>query len=86
MVTTPVVATLETALPEIVADGKSGFLVPVQDPKATADRLAKLLRDPILRQVMGSSARNRYLEHFHVDTFRHRMEEALLLASEERKS
>jgi glycosyltransferase involved in cell wall biosynthesis len=76
----PVVATHWRALPEIVADGKTGFLATVNDPRATADKLAKLLRDPILRQVMGNSARNRFLDHYRVDTFRYAMESALAAA------
>lgn len=73
----PVVASHWHALPEIVADGKTGFLVPANDPRATADKLAKLLRDQILRQVMGNSARNRFLDHYRVDNFRQAMETAL---------
>lgn len=78
----PVVASNWRALPEIVADGKTGFLVPVNDPRATADKLAKLLRDPILRQVMGNSSRNRFLDHYRADVFRHAMETALATAGE----
>lgn len=78
----PVVATNWRSLPEIVAEGKSGFLTPVNDPKTLADKLARLLRDSILRQVMGTSARNRYLDHFRVDVFQHRMEGALDLIKE----
>lgn len=75
----PVVASQTGALPEILADAKSGFLAPPNDAKGTADRLAKLLRDPILRQVVGSAARNRYLEHFQEDVFRQKLEDAILL-------
>lgn len=80
----PVVASNWRALPEIVAEGKTGFLTPVQDAKATSDKLAKLLRDPILRHVMGNSARNRFLDHYRVDVFQHAMENALGLARGER--
>lgn len=79
----PVVTTKWRALPEAVLEGKSGFLAPPGDARALADKLARLLRDSILRQVMGTSARNRFLDHYRVDVFHHRMEEAFLLAGGE---
>lgn len=74
----PVVATNWKALPEIVAEGKSAFLAPPQDPKALADRLIKLIRDSLLRQIMGNSGRNRYLSLYGLDVFQREMERTLL--------
>lgn len=74
----PVVASNWRAFPEIVAEGKSGFLVPPRDPKALADRLAKLLKDPLLRQIMGNSGRNRYLSLYGLDVFQQTLERTLL--------
>jgi glycosyltransferase involved in cell wall biosynthesis len=74
----PVVASNWRALPEIVAEGKSGFLAPPRDPKALADRLAKLLKDSLLRQIMGNSGRNRYLSLYGVDVLQQTMESTLL--------
>ncbi len=78
----PVVAANSGSLSEIVMEGKTGFLTPVRDPRATADKLARLLRDSILRQVMGNAARNRFLGHYRVDVFREGMEAALGLLRE----
>lgn len=53
-------ATIGTRLsgaPEIVQEGESGFLVPVGDVEALADRLDILLSDPALRERMGAAAR-----------------------------
>jgi glycosyltransferase involved in cell wall biosynthesis len=74
----PVVATKVGSLPTVVLEGKSGFLMPPEDPKAAANRLGKLLSNAILRQVMGTSSRHRYLENFSADVFRARLEEAIL--------
>ncbi len=79
----PLVTSDWRGLPEIVEDGKTGFIVPTHDVKATADRLAKLLGDPELRKTMGTAAREHYLKNFHIDIFRHRMEEALLASAQE---
>ena len=43
----------------VVRDGTDGFIVPIRDADALADRLQQLLEDCALRQQMGSSARER---------------------------
>ena len=55
----PVVVTAVGGLPEVVTEGKDGYLVPPGDPSALADRLITLLRDRELRLRMGRSARER---------------------------
>jgi glycosyltransferase involved in cell wall biosynthesis len=52
VVTTPV-----GAVPEIVADGVSGLLVPVRDPAALATALARLIAEPLLRKRLGAGGR-----------------------------
>jgi hypothetical protein len=41
--------------PEIVQDGQTGFLVPVGDSVALADRIARLLADPALARRLGQA-------------------------------
>jgi glycosyltransferase involved in cell wall biosynthesis len=53
----PVVASRAGGTPALVADGKTGFLVPATDAAAFAARTLQLLRDPELRQTMGQRAR-----------------------------
>lgn len=52
----PMVATAVGGLPEAVADGVSGLLVPPGDPAAMADALVRVLGDPILRQRLAEGA------------------------------
>jgi len=62
----PVVATRVGGVPDVVREGQDGFLV---DPGATddlADRLARLARDPALRERMGGAGRERVLPRYAV--------------------
>ena len=53
----PVLATAHTAIPELVADGVAGYLVPERSPEALADRLAQLIANAELRRAMGMAGR-----------------------------
>jgi colanic acid/amylovoran biosynthesis glycosyltransferase len=53
----PVVSTDVGGMAEVVEDGVNGFLVPPRSPAITAERVARLMRDPVLRGTMGSEAR-----------------------------
>jgi glycosyltransferase involved in cell wall biosynthesis len=53
----PVVATRIGAIPEIVADGKSGYLVEPQNAAELAARLGDLLRDPRRAEQFGAYGR-----------------------------
>jgi glycosyltransferase involved in cell wall biosynthesis len=46
----------------VVRDGEDGFIVPIRDATAVADRLQQLLEDRPLRTRMGASARDRARE------------------------
>jgi glycosyltransferase involved in cell wall biosynthesis len=60
----PVVGTRISGVPEQVAHGETGLLVPPSDPEALADALEQLLAAEPLRRRMGSAARVRALERF----------------------
>jgi glycosyltransferase involved in cell wall biosynthesis len=53
----PLVATRVGGIPELVADGANGFLVPVRAPEQIAKRVIQLLDDPALRARMGAAGR-----------------------------
>jgi glycosyltransferase involved in cell wall biosynthesis len=61
---TPVVASRSGAVPEIVKDQETGFLVGKNDPGALAEGILKLLHDAALRERMGRAARNWVHENF----------------------
>jgi glycosyltransferase involved in cell wall biosynthesis len=62
---TPVVAYDDGALPEIVRDGRDGFVVPTGDIAALAGAIARLASDVALRTRMSESARARAREFSH---------------------
>jgi L-malate glycosyltransferase len=53
----PVIATDTGGLPEVVTDGETGFLLPVGDVEAMAERGVEILRDEDRRRRMGKRAR-----------------------------
>ncbi|HUF39248.1 MAG TPA: glycosyltransferase [Anaerolineales bacterium] len=53
----PVVAVRATSIPEIVADGVNGCLVPPKDTTALADRIVDLIENPELARRMGLRGR-----------------------------
>jgi glycosyltransferase involved in cell wall biosynthesis len=55
----PVVVSRVGGLPEVVEDGRQGFLVAPIDTEAFAERIVKILRDPELCARMSEAARLR---------------------------
>lgn len=60
----PVVSTGVDGIPEAVADGESGLLVPPAAPEALADAIARLLGDPGARARMGAAGEEIVRERF----------------------
>ena len=63
----PVVSTRIAGIPEMVADGESGFLVPPKDPAALAAGIEKLLADPALATRLGARGRDLAVEKFAIE-------------------
>lgn len=63
----PVIASNVGGLPELLEDGRTGFLVPPDDPNAIAMHLEFLAEQPELRKVMGRRAAKRIQQHFTID-------------------
>ena len=62
-----VVATRVGGVPEVVADGDSGRLVPPGDPAAIASAISELAADDALRERMGERGREIAAERFRMD-------------------
>lgn len=60
----PVVATNVGSLPELVVDGESGLLVPVDDPAALRAAIVRVLNDPGLAASMAAAGAERVTRYF----------------------
>jgi len=69
----PVVATRVGGIPELVEDGKTGFLVDRGDTAAMAARILELLTDSALRERMGAAGHQAAEEKFNVTQSVHEM-------------
>jgi glycosyltransferase involved in cell wall biosynthesis len=60
----PIVATRVGGNPELVLEGETGYLVPVNNQSLLADRIVKLLVNPELRRRMGEAGQRRIERRF----------------------
>lgn len=60
----PVVCTNAGGNAELVKDGLNGYVVPMRDPEALADKINALLDDPEKRKSMGRAGRRRAEDEF----------------------
>jgi alpha-maltose-1-phosphate synthase len=61
---TAVVGSRTGGIPEVVADGETGLLVPPGEPEPLAEALNILLRDPDRAEAMGQAGRKRAVTEF----------------------
>jgi glycosyltransferase involved in cell wall biosynthesis len=69
----PVVSTFEGGIPDIVQDGKTGFLCPQKDAVALSHKLELLIEDSAIRERMGAEGYHRYKKYFTLDEFQKRL-------------
>jgi glycosyltransferase involved in cell wall biosynthesis len=70
----PIVASRVAGIPEVIADGEHGLLVPERDPDALAAAIIRLLDDRVLAQRLGEAARRRVIEELTWDATAARFE------------
>ncbi|GLI52413.1 glycosyltransferase [Thermodesulfovibrio yellowstonii] len=63
----PVVVSNVGGLPEVVENGKTGFIVPPKNPEKTAEAIEKFLLDKTLIEKMGKFARDRVINLYNWD-------------------
>lgn len=74
----PIVTTKWRGIPSIVTDNENGFLVDIQNPLQTSEKLKLLLEDKELRIKMGNQGRQTFLEKYLLDTFHNNLQEVIL--------
>lgn len=63
----PVIVSNVGGLPEVVEDGKTGFIVEKENPDAIALALGKFIANPELRNEFGKNGRNKVIKEFNWD-------------------
>jgi len=69
----PVISTREGGIPDIVDDGKTGFLVNKNDPKDLADKIELLINNPFIRHQMGKEAKIKFQNNYTISKFENNM-------------
>jgi glycosyltransferase involved in cell wall biosynthesis len=70
----PLVATRVGGVPEMIDEGANGYLVGLRDPKALAQALGRVLRDPENARAMGRRSRAIVEQRFTIDKMVHETE------------
>ena len=60
----PVIGTRTGGIPELIEDGKSGFLVQKEDAQALEEKIRYLVEHPEVIKEMGKAAREYYRSHY----------------------
>ncbi len=69
----PVISTLHSGIPEVVVDGKSGFLVPEKDADALADKINYLIEHPEIWPELGRAGRTTVEEKYDINKLNDRL-------------
>ena len=83
---TPCVGTNICAAPEVILEGQTGYLVPVGDHEAAADRIVRLLTNPAEYYRMSKEARALYEREGRWDQIVGRMADHMKAALEEHRA
>ena len=70
----PYISTYHGGIPEVLADGKGGYLVPEKSPEKLALALNKLMSNPAIYQIMSEKAKLVVENQFSLRTERHQLE------------
>ncbi len=73
----PVITTKHRGCEDAVADGQTGFLIPVKQVVPLVDRIMLLLDDKQLRRQMGRAGRKRVEQHFELGSCTDKIVQAL---------
>jgi glycosyltransferase involved in cell wall biosynthesis len=77
----PRIGTNVNAVPELIADGVSGLLVPPRDPAALVRAIRTLVQSPDLRRRFGLASRARIVESANPEDYRRRLIDVIQMAA-----
>ncbi len=73
----PVITTNIGALPEMVLNGRTGYIIPPKKPNILAEKINLLVEDPDLRRKMGREGKKRFNEMYSFDAYTSNVKEIL---------
>lgn len=76
----PCISTYEGAIPEIISNGQTGWIVPKNSSKELAEKMAWMIDHPEEAREMGRKGRERFLEKFTLEHFETNLQEILQAA------
>lgn len=74
----PIITTYQGAIPEVVLDKETGYLVKENDFRQLALKIEQLIKDQPLRLKFGAAGQQRFLAEYTYDKFQSRLKEILL--------
>jgi len=78
----PCIGSTRDAMPEIITEGETGYLVEPGDSEALAERMQQILGNPQLQQRLGQAASLRVQQHFTWDLVGQRITDAIMAYTE----
>ncbi len=73
----PCIGTRNCAMPELIKDGETGYLVPVGDYKDLSERIIYILKNPVKARELGEKGFEHYLENYTWDRVTDKMVDAI---------
>ena len=74
----PCISTTEGGIPNIIDNGKTGFIVEKHNATQLADKIAWLISHPKQSKEMGENGYRKYQKEFTLSVFENRMKEILM--------
>jgi glycosyltransferase involved in cell wall biosynthesis len=72
-----VISTFEGAIPDIIQNGRDGFLVNASDSSALADCFMRYIKNPSLSKEHGSNGKEKYIASYRISNFESKLIEIL---------
>lgn len=74
----PCISTYEGGIPNIIEQGKTGFIIEKMNPSQLAEKIGYLIKHPDICKQMGKNGYKKYKEEFTLNLFEKKLKEILL--------